>query len=84
MPIVQIWVNEKNYEILRRLKAFLESKIPPSKRKIYSARSRSPVSRRTRQVKRKVNNSYVFNQALDSYWNEKENEVISFEKKKKH
>jgi hypothetical protein len=80
MPTIQIWVNERKYRKLLRLQDFLESKIPPSKRRTYS-RSRRRAGRE-KQIKRKINYSYIFNQAFDSYWNDKEEQVISFEEKR--
>jgi hypothetical protein len=85
MPIVQIWVNDENYEVLRRLKDFLQSEQEEQfEGKAYIVRSRGRFGRRRKRIKRpKINPSYIFNEALNSYWIEKEEEVVSFEKKQK-
>lgn len=76
MPIVQIWANNDDMETLRRLKAYLEHE----QEERFGGKAWRMSSRRRRIRKEKINESYVYREALNSYWNEKEQAIRDFER----
>ena len=88
MPTIQIWANDNDFEDLRRLKKYLEHQVEKKfegKAWRMSASYYSRGKRRRKRIRRpRINNSYIYREALKLYWLENEQHVISFEKSKKH
>jgi hypothetical protein len=82
MPTIQIWINNEDIMTLKRLKAYLEYE-QDERFKGKAWRWHTYAGRRERRILRKrINDSYVYRQALDLFWNELERKVLDFEELK--
>lgn len=82
MPTLQVWVNNDDMDILRRLKAFFEYE---QEREFEGRAWRKSAGRRKKRIRRKIiNDSYVYRQALNLFWTENEQFVLDFEKREKY
>jgi hypothetical protein len=80
MPTVQIWVTEDDYERLSRLKAFYDwEQEQRFDGREFILDSEKYHGRRRRIRRKKINNAYIFREALKCLWLEKEEEIIDFE-----
>ena len=86
MPTIQIWVTDSDMEDLRRLKKFLEHQVEKEfgeKAWRLSASYYRRGKRRRKRIRRpRINNSYIYREALKLYWFENEQHVITYEKSK--
>jgi hypothetical protein len=82
--LVDIWVNEDTYDRIVRLKKFFEDKQErrfENKEYVLGNPQRYRGRFHRKRIKReKINNSFVFNEAFNYYWNDKEMEIHDFEK----
>ena len=80
MPTIQIWVTDYDLGDLGRLKRYLEHQQEiVFEGKAYRMGGRRGKRKRIRRDR--INDSYVFREALHSYWREMEEEVTAFEKR---
>jgi hypothetical protein len=83
MPTVQIWINNEDMDVLRRLKAYLEYKQErDSEGKAW--RMYTLAGRRKRIRRKRINDSYIYRQALNLFWTENEKFVLDFEKRERY
>lgn len=79
---LQIWVRKEDRDTLERLlKYFEEEQEERFGGKEYNYTSGGYRRKRKRILRERINESYVYSQALNSFFNENEEEIIEFEKR---
>lgn len=85
MSTVQIWATSLDMETLRRIQEFLEyqqeEEFGDREYRLSESFRWRGKNRRKRIKRKKITFSYIYREALNSYWNEHEEEIIKYEKK---